>query len=77
MLDAIANRCLRLASGSFLRLNHRQTVSSTLAMPNHDTASILEAFSREGLAGAELDAAVLAYKTANNLPLDNSGEAGQ
>jgi hypothetical protein len=44
-------------------------------MPKHDAASLREAFSRQGLGGAELDAAVLAYKIANNLPLDNALDA--
>jgi hypothetical protein len=41
-------------------------------MPKHDTAIIREAFRREGLGGQELEAAVLAYRIANNWPLDNA-----
>ena len=43
-------------------------------MSGHDTTTLREALSREGLRGAELEAAVLAYKIANNLPLDIATE---
>ena len=43
-------------------------------MPKHDSA-IIRAFSRQGLSGAELDAAVLAYKIANSSALDNTADA--
>jgi hypothetical protein len=38
-------------------------------------AIIREALSRQGLGGADLEAAVLAYKVANNLPLDTVVDA--
>ena len=38
---------------------------------------VREALRRHGLSGADLDAAVLAYKIANNLPVDNATEAEQ
>ena len=44
-------------------------------MPKHDPALIRQSFSRQGLGGAELDAAVLAYKIANSLALDNTAHA--
>jgi hypothetical protein len=44
-------------------------------MPRHDTATIREALSREGLRGAELETAVLAYTIANNFQLDHTAEA--
>jgi len=44
-------------------------------MPKHDPALIRQSFSRQGLGGVELDAAVLAYKIANSLALDNAADA--
>ena len=44
-------------------------------MPKFDPAIIRESFSRQGLDGAELDAAVLAYKIANSSALDNTADA--
>ena len=44
-------------------------------MPKHDPAIIRASFSLQGLGGAELDAAVLAYKIANSSALDNTAEA--
>jgi hypothetical protein len=44
-------------------------------MPKHDTATIREAFRQEGLSGEDLEAAMLAYRIANNWPLDNAAEA--
>jgi hypothetical protein len=40
--------------------------------PMHRSAIIRETLSRQGLSGADLEAAVLAYQIANNLPLDNA-----
>ena len=44
-------------------------------MPRHDMATIRDALSREGLGGAVLETAVLAYKIANNFQLDHTAEA--
>ena len=43
-------------------------------MPKHDPALIRQSFSRQGLGGVELDAAVLAYKIANSLALDSAAD---
>ena len=44
-------------------------------MPKHDPALIRESFTQQGLGGAELDAAVLAYEIANSLALHNTADA--
>ena len=43
-------------------------------MPKHDPAIVRESFSRQGLDGPELDAAVLAYKIANSSALDKTAD---
>jgi hypothetical protein len=48
--------------------------SKRFVMSKHETATIREAFRQQGLDGAELEAAVLAYLIANNLPLENGAE---
>jgi hypothetical protein len=44
-------------------------------MPKHDPALIRQSFSRQGLDGPELDAAVLAYNIANSSALDKTADA--